>query len=83
MDAEAMERDMQVRVDGMTLVLKMADAQQLETMHGGWWRYSAPRRPCTSAKLHLAVHEFFFFFVTSQCMNSGATRMGAPATPQL
>jgi len=35
-----------------------------------------------AAKLHLAVHEFFFFFVTSQCMNSGATRMGAPATPQ-
>ena len=33
-----------------------------------------------AAKLHLAVHEFFF--VTSLCMNSGATRMVAPATPQ-
>ena len=73
MDAEAMERDMQVRVDGMTLVLKMADAQQLETMHGGWWRYSAPRRPCTSSPQPSS---------TLLCMISGATRMGAPATPQ-
>jgi hypothetical protein len=61
MDAEAMEREMQAKADGMKRVLQMADALRLETMRG----VVALLRPAqavhfllAAAELHLAVHDF-------------------------
>lgn len=60
-DAEAMEREMQTKADGMGRVLEMADALRLETLRG----VVALLRPAqavhflvTAAELHLAVHDF-------------------------
>jgi hypothetical protein len=60
-DADAMEREMQTKADGMRRVLEMADDLRLETMRG----VVALLRPAqavhfllAAAELHLAVHDF-------------------------
>ena len=61
MDAEAMERDMQARADGMTLVLETADALRVEMMRGVvalLRRTQVVHFLLAAAELHLVVHEF-------------------------
>ncbi|KAK3160409.1 hypothetical protein QOZ80_1BG0059080 [Eleusine coracana subsp. coracana] len=61
MDAEAMEREMQAKAEGMKEVLKMADTLRLDTMRA----VLALLRPSqavhfliAAAELHIAVHRF-------------------------
>jgi len=61
MDAEAMERGMQARADGMTLVLETADALRVEMMRGVvalLRRTQVVHFLLAAAELHLVVHEF-------------------------
>nr|XP_034598110.1 protein DOG1-like 2 [Setaria viridis] len=77
-DADAMEREMKTKADGMKRVLEMADALRLETMRG----VVALLRPAqavhfllAAAEIHLAVHDF-------GCRKDGHARNAAAPAPQ-
>lgn len=77
-DADAMEREMKTKADGMKRVLEMADALRLETMRG----VVALLRPAqavhfllAAAEIHLAVHDF-------GCRKDGHAGNAAAPAPQ-
>lgn len=61
MDAEAMEREMQTKAEGMKRVLDMADTLRLDTMREVVALLRPPQAVhflIAAAELHLAVHHF-------------------------